>query len=170
MTKESIRRDMLLKRKSLDHTELEVLTNELLERIESHPRFTKATRIGLYYPINQEPNLLILMTRHKDKRFYFPRVVDNQISYFLVNDLNDLEKTVFQLFEPKLTLTESNDLDLYLIPCVATTGCYRIGYGRGYFDQYLKRNKGYTIGVTMPFAKFQQGYEESHDIALDEIL
>lgn len=35
--------------------------------------------------------------------------------------------------------------DVVLVPCVGyTTGCYRLGYGGGYFDRYLAQHPGVT--------------------------
>ena len=170
LMKKQIRKEMLLKRETLSELEKDEIVLEILQKLEKHPSFIKAQKVGLYYPIKNEPNLLVLLERFREKTFYFPRVDGKSLSYFLTTELSDLEETQFGLKEPKQNLLKDNELDLLIIPCVATSGLYRIGYGKGYYDRFLATFKGYTIGVTMPFAKFQLGLYESFDVPLDEIL
>ena len=64
--------------------------------------------------------------------------------------------------------------DVVLVPCLGfSSGGYRLGYGGGYFDRYLKANPGVTaIGLACAEAKLssEQWQPQAHDVALTLIL
>ncbi|HKL61058.1 MAG TPA: 5-formyltetrahydrofolate cyclo-ligase [Acholeplasma sp.] len=170
MDKKTVRAEMLKKRASLSVEEKTLIETHVLEILSKHPKIITATHVGLYYPIMNELDLRTIVLAFKDKYFYYPRMVDKKISYFLVSSERDLEKSSFGILEPKMSCMNKNDLDVYIIPCVATDGLYRIGYGKGYFDQFLADKTGYKIGIVHPFSKLELGLNEQHDVVLDEVI
>ena len=65
--------------------------------------------------------------------------------------------------------------NIFLVPLVAyDEKLYRIGYGGGYYDRYLKkikkRKKIITIGLAYSFQKVKKIPINEHDIKLDFIV
>ena len=64
--------------------------------------------------------------------------------------------------------------DVVLVPCLGfNCGGFRLGYGGGYFDRYLKANPGVTaIGLACADAKLSsdQWEPQAHDVPLTLIL
>ncbi len=63
--------------------------------------------------------------------------------------------------------------DIALAPCLGwTEGCFRLGWGGGYFDRTLAAMapRPRVIGIALTAARLPTIYPQPHDIALDHIL
>ena len=88
------------------------------------------------------------------KALYLPRCLDDagQMAFYRVQALEDLESGSFGVREPSLAAPQYNmDLDgqaLCLVPglCFDNKG-YRLGYGKGYYDRFLAKFRGVTLGL-----------------------
>lgn len=170
MDKVTIRQQALAKRRTIKDIEQIEMTEAYLKRLANHGVFIEAKSVGLYYPIQEEMNVLSLIEQYPNKSFYLPNIEDNQMVYRKVDTLDELVPARFGLKELNPDKASIADCDLYIIPCVATAGLLRIGYGKGYFDRYLTGKKGYKLGITYPCLKFETIDKEPHDILLDEVL
>ena len=62
-------------------------------------------------------------------------------------------------------------LDLMIVPLVGyDANCYRLGYGGGYYDRYLKDFNAPTIGLAYSFQYIEHYQSEDFDIPLDDII
>ncbi len=88
------------------------------------------------------------------KALYLPRCLDNQgqMAFYRVQALEKLESGSFGVREPSLTaLPYDWNMDgqaLCLVPglCFDSRG-YRLGYGKGYYDRFLAKFHGVTMGL-----------------------
>ena len=62
--------------------------------------------------------------------------------------------------------------DLIVVPLLAfDKSKNRLGYGKGYYDKFLKKNKNITtIGVAFSFQKYNKITTSKHDVKLNYIL
>ncbi|MDE8719288.1 5-formyltetrahydrofolate cyclo-ligase, partial [[Eubacterium] siraeum] len=91
---------------------------------------------------------------------------------FVVYNPQQLAKTSFGLLEPQgdLEVVDVSQIDLIHVPGLAfTTEGYRIGYGGGYYDRYLKHFTGHSMSTIYP-CQVQQFMPENHDIPVQEVL
>ena len=115
----------------------------------------------------------------KEKNLYLPKVINNQLEFFLVKDLEkELSKSpLFSVWEPIITkcpsLKNLDTITFAIIPGLAFDKMNtRLGYGKGFYDNFLaKMENCYTLGIGFK----EQYYEkllpkDQNDIALDEIL
>lgn len=170
MDKKTLRTMVLKQRKQLPIEIQNEITEMIISKLGKNPIFLAAKHVGLYYPINQEINLLPLIELFSDKQYYLPNIENGMIKYRLIERLDSLVEAPFNLREVPKNQPSIEDCDLYLIPCVATSKLLRIGYGKGYFDQYLVDKKGFKLGVTYPMFKYDYELAEPHDILLDDVL
>lgn len=168
--KKTLRAESLNKRKQLPVEEQILITEFLTHKLIQMDVFIESKSIGIYYPIHQEMNLLSLIELFPNKDFYFPNIENGMIKYRLVKRLDSLVDAPFNLKEAPHNNPSIEDCDLYLVPCVATCKHLRIGYGKGYFDAYLKDKKGYKLGITYPMFKYDYDLQEPHDVLMDELL
>lgn len=120
--------------------------------IRQMPEYLHAKTIAIYYPINKEIQLLALMS-DLDKRFCFPKIIhfaDASMDFFEAG--NEFKDSIFGMKEPTGRYVERDEIDLFLVPGLAfSKQGYRLGYGKGFYDHYLKGIDKPKIGVAFDF-------------------
>ncbi|WLR44282.1 5-formyltetrahydrofolate cyclo-ligase [Bacillus carboniphilus] len=76
--------------------------------------------------------------------------------------------------EPKVKQTiqtKRNEIDLLFVPgvCFDNNG-YRIGYGGGFFDKFLKDYKNQTVALAYHFQIISYIPVERHDVPVNKII
>ena len=102
----------------------------------------------LFYPLASEVNLLELMS-FSDKKFFLPRVKGMELEVCEFSEESELKKSEFNILEPNnYNLVLKEDIELMIVPgiCFDQKGG-RIGYGKGFYDNYLKDISPYKIGI-----------------------
>lgn len=143
---------------------------EILESITSFEPFIQAKKVGIYYPIKKEINLLSLMHLYPKKIFYFPRLEGKTLSFRQISDIENLEGSKFGTRQPKKDAVIEKEIDVYFVPCVLTSGLYRIGHGKGYYDYYFKEHQGLKVGIVHKALKNKDVKVNEFDIPMDIIL
>ncbi len=64
---------------------------------------------------------------------------------------------------------EEKDLDVILVPVVGFFETYRMGYGKGYYDRYLKNSSALKIGLAFDVQEMVFDVKPT-DIELDMII
>ena len=70
------------------------------------------------------------------------------MKFYKTNSAEDLEIGMYNIYEPKSYCEEykSKNNDLIIVPCLSVDKeNYRIGYGKGYYDKFLKNFSGISI-------------------------
>ena len=179
MNKKEIRKIIIKKRKSINQISWklnsQIICNKILKKINL---FNK--RIGIYFPINNEVSLVKLF--NSNQLIYLPKIKNNIINFckypiYQKNIHNDLflnpkkynlifeNKTFNPKMQKNITIPE-----IIFIPLVAfNEKCFRIGYGGGFYDKYLKNKSILKIGVAFEMQKMDF-IPENHDIQLNYIF
>ncbi len=86
------------------------------------------------------------------KKVAVPKCNDNgEMDFYYITSFDCLEKGMYNILEPKTYVCKKvNDLSNGV--CVVPGFCYdlkgfRVGYGKGYYDRFLKRFKGVAVGL-----------------------
>ncbi|EOS60602.1 5-formyltetrahydrofolate cyclo-ligase [Firmicutes bacterium M10-2] len=100
---------------------------------------------------------------------YIPKIIDDQTMIFLAPD--HLEKGTLGIMEPSGTEeVDKAKIDVMLVPMVAFQYPYRIGYGKGYYDRYLKDFQGLKIGVAFDMQEVSDYVPNRFDQKMDMIV
>lgn len=117
---------------------LEEISQNLVNSIRQDDYFKNAKNILLYYPLKYEINLLALMTL--EKNFYLPRVSGENLEICPYKTGDTLIKSSYNILEPTSEPVNAKILDLAFIPALMIDKSgYRLGYGCGYYDRFLKK-------------------------------
>ena len=142
--KSSIRTYLLKQRQLLSVDQISVLSAQITSNISSSPYFQQAQTVALYYPVNNEVNLLDLINQHPGKTYLLPVVNNNQSMLFKTSHPHSqLSKNKYGIAEPQAGKTINHkDIDLCLMPLVGFSRCgNRLGMGGGYYDRYFALNQ-----------------------------
>lgn len=143
-------------------------------KLQASELWQKATRIGLYQALPDEPDLAALLSS-AGKEIFIPRVEDEQTIEFYPYDVDALQEGgAFGITEPTQGVDEAIDpasLHLVVVPGMAfTPRGIRLGRGKAFYDRYLKKTDAITIGVTFAYRVLPELPCEPWDHLMDRII
>ena len=172
--KSELRKQVLHEMKALSQEQKQAIDQALTERLLQHPFYQEAKVIATYlsFPHEFQTQELIEQALKDGKKVLIPKTYPKGRMDFVVYDPQQLVKTSFGLLEPQgdLEVVDASQIDLIHVPGLAfTTEGYRIGYGGGYYDRYLKHFSGNTLSTVYP-CQIRDFIPEDHDIPVQEVL
>ena len=172
--KSELRKQVLHEMKAISQEQKQFIDQALTEQLLQHPFYQEAKVIATYlsFPHEFQTQELIEQALRDCKKVLIPKTYPKGRMDFVVYDPQQLVKTSFGLLEPQgdLEIVDASQIDLIHVPGLAfTTEGYRIGYGGGYYDRYLKHFSGNTLSTVYP-CQIRDFIPEDHDIPVQEVL
>ena len=172
--KSELRKQVLQEMKALPQEQKQALDQALTEGLLQHPFYQESKIIASYlsFPHEFQTQELIEQALKDGKKVLIPKTYPKGRMDFVVYDPQQLVKTSFELLEPQgdLEVVDASQIDLIHVPGLAfTREGYRIGYGGGYYDRYLKHFTGHTLSTVYP-CQIRDFIPEDHDIPVQEGL
>ena len=172
--KSELRKQVLQEMKANPREQKQFIDQALTERLLQHPFYQEAKIIATYLSFHHEfqTQELIEQALKDGKKVLIPKTYPKGRMDFVVYNPQQLVKTSFGLLEPQgnLEVVDASQIDLIHVPGLAfTTEGYRIGYGGGYYDRYLKHFSGHTLSTIYP-CQIKDFIPENHDIPVQEVL
>jgi len=182
MTKNEIRKNLILKRNQLSKETVQKNSSYIMEKL--HPYVKEAENIMIFMNMGNEVEITRLITLYPDKKFYIPKTLSDSNMKINLYDENELILHKFGYYESSSDIFyDEKILDLIIVPAVAFDySKNRIGFGGGYYDTFLSRtllnnrnneknrNKPLIIGVCYDFQLIDYIPSEVHDIKVDSII
>ena len=170
--KSELRKQVLHEMKAISQEQKQFIDQALTEQLLQHPFYQEAKVIATYlsFPHEFQTQELIEQALRDCKKVLIPKTYPKGRMDFVVYDPQQLVKTSFGLLEPQgdLEVVDVSQIDLIHVPGLAfTMEGYRIGYGGGYYDRYLKH--GNTLSTVYP-CQIRDFIPEDHDIPVQEVL
>ena len=149
-TKNSIRKDMLAMRGAISVKERMLYSRKIKEKLLSLDIVHRAKNILCYAGYGSEVSTdeLIEELFCLGKNVFLPRVNGEEMDFYRIESLDDLEEGYKGILEPKKSCTdvfgkedyEDDNNSVMLMPgAVFAPDGSRIGYGKGYYDRYLDK-------------------------------
>ncbi len=156
-SKNKLREKKLIERISLSQEEVTELSKIIVEKVKP---LIGDKKLGIFMPIRNEVDLTELL----EEGVGLPKITEGMFFYKYTGKF---ERGVYDILEPTGNII---DVEVILVPglCYDLKG-YRIGYGKGYYDQYLT-DQHLKIGVCFDFQVVDEVYSESHDVRLDYVV
>jgi 5-formyltetrahydrofolate cyclo-ligase len=181
ISKAQLRTENLQKRKQLGEAVYFELSQKIADQFffTFHAKLLKINILHLFLPIekNKEPNtnfiLKILFQRFKKVQVVVPKTdfEKMQMEHFAIEEQTLFEENKYGIPEPiSDKIIAENEIDLVLIPLLAfDKNGNRIGYGGGFYDQFLANVKPDCIKIGLSlFEPIETIIEtEKTDIKLD---
>ena len=174
MNKFEIRKKILNIRKQKSSKNLHIDFEDLLKILKKNKIYYRL--VGGYYPYNYEVDAIKILEKFEKKNYLIslPKIKKNsQMDFFHWSIKDPLTINKYGIPEPI-----SNKVvypDILLVPLLAFDDqLYRIGYGGGYYDRYIKKIKKkketITIGLAYSFQKVKKIPINKYDVKLDYVV
>ena len=152
MDKKILRKKLLEKRKTINEEQKIKWNNAISQLICDTEYFKNAQQVLVFASTEYEFDTRYIVERCREafKRVFYPRCIDKDgnMIFFKVDSVGDLTFGAFDILEPKKSCKQyiPRDNDLVIVPCLsADRQKNRIGYGKGYYDRFLKNFNGVSI-------------------------
>ncbi|MGE3801323.1 MAG: 5-formyltetrahydrofolate cyclo-ligase [Candidatus Kapaibacterium sp.] len=174
-TKEEVRKEALQLRNGLKSEEREEKSLAICQAVMEDEGFLDARGLHVYLPFGSEVNIqpLISLAWDLGKEVGMMRVQpDGGSQQYLITNQTVYQTGQLGILEPvEAEQFDMESCDLVLVPVVAADeNCNRIGYGKGYYDQFLTQHPRPTIGVCFDVQIFPELPVDDLDIMLDKIV
>lgn len=167
-TKNLIRDRIRKERSTLDPFRWQEYTDEIVKAIISHDRFREATALYCYIDIDGEvgTRALIQEAWRLGKTVWLPKVSGMEMEFYELTSFTQLTSGTFGVPEPQAGIPASGVDGLMIMPGVAfDRERNRVGYGKGYYDRYLKKHPGlYTIAIAFDMQIVDEVPAEPQDV------
>ena len=167
-------RDLLLERRdNTSHDLLKIASKKIQKKLDKIFAFKNAKKIGVYYPIGSEifTQDIIQELLSKGKEVFLPKVMGEGMEFRKIIDFSSLEPGNFDIMEPKEECPVDNNLDVILVPTVGISQIgVRLGYGYGFYDRFLAKNKTVAISLTLEKQIIKNIPKSEHDIIMNWIV
>ena len=170
MTKIELRKELLQKRSQMTDEDVISKSRIICNKVRLDIRYREANKVALFYPMGKAVNLLDLL--NDDKIFLFPRVEKDGLHFYRYSKDIHMVKSKFGVMEPTGEISCDTGIDYMLTPALAISkDLYRIGYGKGYYDQFLSKYRPKTVvGVIYDSLNKITFNHEDHDQKLDDVI
>lgn len=173
--KSQLRKKYMAMRDSLTAEEIKRKSFDICNTIINLDKFQKAGSIFLYINMKSEVSTSRIIKNAWENNIitYAPKVISKRVmKFFPFDQKSNLIKSRFGVFEPEYNENGFPDDDsVIIVPgLVFDKEKYRVGYGGGYYDSFLKEAKGLKIGVCYSFQIIDSFERGKYDVPVDIIV
>lgn len=177
MDKKTLRKELLSKRKEIPQEKKAIYDKEISKKIIETDVFKKAEQVLVFASTDFEfdTRYIIDYCRLQNKKVFFPLCTDRNgnMEFLKVHSENELQLGMYNILEPisacEKYIPYKNDL--VIVPCLsADKNKNRIGYGKGYYDRFLKNFKGVSISPCYNEMIYSEIPTDEYDIKINIIV
>ncbi len=176
MSKAEIRRIKKQERREMEKNLAAEKSRRIAERVQTLTAWKQAKTVLAYLPCQNETDASILLRAalREGKTAAVP-VSDPETLGMLAAELSDfaeLAPGAYGILEPKTVVPIAPErLELVLVPGIAfDRSGGRIGFGKGYYDRFLKKTNAKTVALCYAFQLVPDCFLESEDYPMDYIV
>ncbi|WP_214777575.1 5-formyltetrahydrofolate cyclo-ligase [Exiguobacterium sp. s22] len=126
--------------------------------------------VTLSLPLEIETSPIIHEAFKEGKTVCVPKVMEQGITFHVINSFDDLEVGVMNILEPTTSPT-TQTIDLCLVPGrVFDRSGFRVGWGGGYYDRFLETYEGVTLSLAYSAQLVTHVPTEPHDLPVQWIV
>ena len=175
--KKEIRKELSSLRNGLDDTYRADCDDLIFDSVVESEVYLNSRVILAFYPIKSEPQILPIIERALDdgKKVAFPisNKTDYTLSFRYINRISDLKTGAYSIPEPPQSCKEytGEGNALCIVPALAfDKHRMRIGYGKGFYDRFLSKFRGATMGICYSKLLVEELPCEETDVPIDIII
>ncbi|WP_261806178.1 5-formyltetrahydrofolate cyclo-ligase [Lapidilactobacillus luobeiensis] len=160
--KKSLRRQQIQRLQQLVPAVKQKQEDLILRQLYDSALFQAADSIGVTFSSGIEfaTGPLIKTAWQAHKTIYLPRTYpeSHEMHFFRYQANDELERSAFGIMEPQAVAQWQNDQpELLIVPGLAySRDRWRVGFGGGYYDRFLRGYQGTTIVLGLPAMVFSE--------------
>lgn len=170
--KKVLRKEIVEKRKKISNKEK--LDNLIKNNLLKNEVILKSQNILVYLSKEYEVDTYKIIEElfKINKNIYAPRVIDNTMEFYKLENLDNIKLGKYNIYEPTSNIKFKNNVS----SCMIVPGLLfdksnnRLGYGGGYYDKYLSNLDIYKIGICYSCFLINKIDTENHDIKMDLVI
>jgi len=171
--KTALRKHLLEKRDAISAELRDILSKNIHQNLKHISSYINSQNIACYFPIGSEVDTYAIMLDilKQNKCLLLPKVVNDNLVFYNIPNLEKLEKGHFGIMEPKDSCKKADRIDCVLIPTVGVSKLgIRLGYGKGYYDKFLSSTDAIKISLTYSKQIVKTIPSDSHDIKMNWVV
>ena len=177
MTKNELRQKYRALRDSFGEEFINKASNSTSNNLQKIEEFVKADIVLLYYPTKNEisplPIFEICLKMGKTVAFPVCQKESTTLMFKKVTSLDMFSPSSFGIFEPneECEIIIPTEKTICITPALLfSKKGHRLGYGKGYYDRFLKDFNGISIGFSYSDCVLDFIPHDTYDIPLDMII
>ena len=185
MEKNDIRKELIEKRDSIPSDVWSALSRDIERKVLKSPIYKEADKIFIYADFHNEVETVSIIETAlvEGRAVYLPKVLDgsgeSRMDFYRIDSTFELVDGYYGISEPVSGADRCFSYDecvneklLMFVPGVAfDKKGGRLGYGKGYYDNYLKdKQKIVTLGLAFDLQVVDELPLEPYDIKLDYLI
>ena len=148
--------------------------NIIFNKIINLEEYKQSKLVLTYVSLRDEVDTIKLIKHSLEngKQIAVPKCEGDNIVFYYINSLEDLEEASFGILEPKTNkmVTEFNN-SICIVPGVAfDKENNRIGYGRGFYDRFLRNYHRIKIGLSYKECICDKIDVDENDVKMDKVI
>lgn len=176
-SKKELRAEMKAKLSKISdeaHHQLSLLvSNNLIKFLNDLGVFQKKLIIGVFSPIEKEPDWFVMMVEGKEKiETAYPAIADDKMVFKLARMDELLANHDFgvNILSPQVEAKLVTP-DIVIVPGLgfSATG-KRLGRGKGFYDRYLEKSSVVKIGIAFEMQITEDIPVDEHDVLMDFVV
>lgn len=175
-SKEELRLELISKRCVFDKVYRKDCDIKISKHIICSPYFEACTQVLIFSSMNNEfdTRCIVNECRLRGKSVYYPKCTDRNghMEFFKVCDDSDLETGLYGILEPKSNCDKyvPSAEDIAVVPALSVDEEFnRIGYGKGYYDRFLRNFHGMSICPCYAELTVPKLPTDKHDVKMDAV-
>lgn len=173
--KKELRSRIQAQRSAIPLVEKAAYDARIRESLWSLVQERKCKKVHLFLPMKTEVNLYPFIQKLLDTgvKIYTPKTLKKRkLEHLELYSLKELEEGLWGTKHPKNSQVYEGTFDLIIVPGLAfDLGHNRLGYGGGYYDNFLKNHPNvYKVALAYPFQIQAEVPVEAHDTKVDAIV
>ncbi len=172
LAKNKMRELLVQRRRVMSAQDCQMYSQQILDQLEKMTCFCEAKTVLLYYPIQNEVNVLPLVKKYKhEKTLLFPVSHRHGMTVHPYAGNKNMHRGKFGIPEPTTPAYEG-EIDLVIVPAVAFDAKgRRLGRGGGYYDRFIKKlTHTVLVGVGYDFQLVDEVPAARHDQRVHRII
>lgn len=170
--KKRIRLEIKELKKHVSEAQKQLDADAVFGKIELMPEFLKAQTVFMYWSLPDElPTHAYVEKWSANKQILLPAIVEEKMVLKNYISRSKMKSGLLGVQEPDEHESYEGSVDLVIVPGIAfDEKKERLGRGKGYYDNFLKSNRSYNVGVCFDFQLIDSVPVTADDIRMDKVV